>query len=635
MVVANGDDVLPRLRKARGMLAYLCLARGERVSRTRLIGLLWDRSADRQAQMSLRHALAELNHAARAARPDFLEYDREAVRLNPKAVWVDALADPVRVERLGEELHGRLSPAFDRWLEGERARLENAQRLHLEHVLDRLVAQNAEAAVRIAAARKLLDFEPTHEAALRALMTALAQSGNRPRAMLEYEQCKRTLRRMLDIGPSRETASLYRAIQVAQSPEPIATSLADRLGIDLSGHETRAVNSRPRVMVMPFVPLAGDSRSEIGAILIEDLIDALSRAPDIVVVSRLVSLDSREHGPAWLPGSGYVVSGSIRTMGDRLRLTAEVADGRRGTVLSSMRFDETAADPIDMCRRWATEITQHAIPRIHAAELRRIRRKRPETLDAHELFLCARDAMHNSTREVFATAESLFERAIEQDPHHAGILAWRAYYHLLRIGQGWSSEPEYDAARAEEFARRAVDVDATEPMALAVKGHLAAYLRRDLAGAFECFELALRVDPHMAPARLWNAAAHAYSGHHEAAVKEIERAMALSPCDPLMYAYTSIASLAYLAAGKTDIAVNYARRSAHENPSYTTAYKLLVMGLSLGGRIPEAQMPVRRLLELEPGFCVQEFRRRSPTAATSLGDAYCDSLTRAGLPIRR
>src|SRR5205807_6822911 len=132
-------------------------------------------------------------------------------------------------------------------------------------------------------------------------------------------------------------------------------------------------------------------------------------------------------------------------------------------------------------------------------------------------------------------------------------------------------------------------------MAFAVQGHIAAYLHKDFDAAFQRFETALRINPNAAPAWLWSAATHAYRGNGPRAVEEINRAMALSPYDPLMYAFNSVAGMAYLADHQFERAIECGLRSIGENRTYTSSYKLLVLALMLAGREAEAQVHLRQL----------------------------------------
>jgi len=227
----GGADFLPRGRKTRGLLARLCLAQGERVSRSRLIGLLWDRSPDAQARMSLRQSLSELNSVVNRHVPSLVEIDRDSVRIDVRKCWVDVLAilqasaDPSGEtnnllqpysERLLEDLDG-ITPAFDQWLAAERTCFEDRVRKILEAELDRLTEQHAKPEMRAAAARRLVNFEPTHEGAVRALMRAFSQMGDRPQAIREFERCRQALQTVLDLPPSKETTAVYEAIRI-ESP---------------------------------------------------------------------------------------------------------------------------------------------------------------------------------------------------------------------------------------------------------------------------------------------------------------------------------------------------------------------------------------------------------------------------------
>jgi adenylate cyclase len=278
-------------------------------------------------------------------------------------------------------------------------------------------------------------------------------------------------------------------------------------------------------------------------------------------------------------------------------------------------------------------IVRKVAPHLHAAEMSRIRVKRPDSLEAYDLFLRAQENMHNSSRTVFETAEALFDAAIAKDPHYAAALAWRAYWHVLRVGQGWSPDPADDTTQADRFARSAIECNSMEPMAFAVHGQVASYLYKDFDLAFRRFEAALRINANAAPAWMWSAATHAWMGNGPRAIEEINKAMALSPYDPLMYAYNAYASIAYLVDDQYERAIECALRSLRENRTYTAAHRLLVIALVLTGRENEAQASAQRLLELEPGLTVAGFRRRYPGGASPHADLFCDALARAGVPL--
>jgi TolB-like protein/DNA-binding SARP family transcriptional activator len=680
-VAPGGADFLPRGRKTRGLLACLCLAQGERVLRSRLVGLLWDRSADAQARMSLRQSLSELNGIVNRHVTGLVEIGRDSVRIDVRKCWVDALAildasadataDTSNLvqpysERLLEDLDG-ITPSFDHWLAAERSRFEDRVRKILEAALDRLTEQNANPEVRAAAARRLINFEPTHEGAVRSVMKAFAQMGDRAQAIREFERCRQALLTVLDLPPSKETTAVYEAIRTESPQVASAVIFEGSAGIELS--EMTAAGSpsasparwkiekqsdpviapgrdpgperrhEPSIAVLPFRNLTGDPAHDfIAEGLVEDLIEALSRVPNFFVISRLSTLAFRnqDRHPREIGnvlGVRYVLSGSVRVLGDRLRLTIELTDAQLEAALWFSKLDERFLDLFEVQDRLSEMIVQKVAPYLHAAEMKRIRVKRPDSLEAYDLFLRAQENMHNSSRPVFETAEALFDAAIAKDSHYAAALAWRAYWHVLRVGQGWSPDPADDATQADRFARAAVECNSIEPMALAVHGFVASYLYKDFDLAFRRFEAALGINANAAPAWMWSAGAHAWMGNGSRAVEEINKAMALSPYDPLMYAYTGIAAMAYLADGQYERAIECALRSLRENRTYTGAYRLLVIALGLASREHEARASARRLLELEPGLTVASFRRRYPGSASPQAELFCDALARAGVPL--
>ena len=332
---AVGVDILPRSRKARALLAYLCLCTRARTSRNHLTALLWDTSSDAHARMSLRHTLSELKRDVNGPVPGLVEINREIVALNIRICWIDVQAEPDRAGPLLTDFEG-ISAPFDQWLTSERARFEDRMRTRLEEDLERLVRENALPQVRAEQARKLINFEPTHEGAVRALMTAFAELGDRPQAIREFERCRQALKSMLDLSPSQETVAIYEAVRLVNSsrlapnPDPSVRAADHPLP---SRQATAPVLHQPSVAVLPFRNLSGNADHDYaGDGLVEDLIAMLSRIPNFFVISRLSALAFRNHNHTpqqigELLGVQYVVSGSLRILGDRLR-THSGADGQ-------------------------------------------------------------------------------------------------------------------------------------------------------------------------------------------------------------------------------------------------------------------------------------------------------------------
>jgi TolB-like protein/Tfp pilus assembly protein PilF len=473
-------------------------------------------------------------------------------------------------------------------------------------------------------------------------MTAFAKMGDRVQAIREYERCLQALRSKADLQPSNETVAVYDAIRSTGPGLNSAGLRHYRVGADVHQADPQPTahlsGYQPSIAVLPFRNLSDENvQLHIGDGLVEDLIQALSRVPNLFVISRLSSLAFRDQDRlpqdiGYVLGVQYVLSGSIRVIGDRLRLTVELTDTSSGGMLWTSKLDEKFSDLLEVQERLAYSIIRRVGLHVHTAELQRTRTKHHADLGAYELFLQAQESMHNSSRIVFETSERLFDEAIARDPGYSTALAWRAYWHLLRVGQGWSPDVRHDTEKAEQFARRAIECDSAEPMGFAVFGQVASYLHKDFEAAFQHFETALDLNPNCAQAWMWSAAAHAWMGDGRQAIEEINRAIALSPYDPLMYLYSTIAAMAYIADGQCDQAVECAFRSLRENKTNTSAHRLLVMALQLAGRTEQARRAAHELLELEPGLTVEKFRERYPGSATPHADLYCDALERAGVP---
>lgn len=653
-----GRSVLPKGRKARALIALLCLREDGRLPRSRIAGLLWDRSGEAQSRSSLRQALHELTLALSPHASSLVEVDRDNIALALDKCRVDVReligavdrgehdlsvhsSDPA--ETLLEDMEG-VSAAFDHWLAAERAQLTRTLRLRLEKRLQ--VALDGEPGELLSASRQFLAFDPTHEHAIRSAMKALIALGDRAQAVREYERGRHALKRLLDITPSRETESLYEAVKrMPQSshqdarPLPASSLSPTPIPRRVAG-EIRGYDGQPSIAVLPFETQPADRHGEaLAEGLVDDLVEALSRMPNIFVISRLSSRIFRDRPESLKEigetlGATYVLSGRLTTALDRVRIVVELCDTNTGAAFWIAKFSEGTGDTFALQDKISDAVVYRLGPQLHSNELRRSQRKRPETLQAYDHFLRAVDSMHNSSRAIFESSAGLFDTAITLDPHYAAALAWRAYWHVLRVGQGWSPDAAADAEAAERYVQRALGANFMEPMALAVHGHVAAYLHKDFELAFQRFDRALSINPSAAPAWLWSAAAHAWQGNGPQAIEQIGRAMALTPFDPLRYAYSGIAGMSFLADRQYDQAVQYGRQCAQENPSYTHAYRLLAIAAILSGRVAEARDAVRQLRQLEPSLTVERFRDRYPGNGSDHCALYCEALARAGLPVR-
>jgi tetratricopeptide (TPR) repeat protein len=240
--------------------------------------------------------------------------------------------------------------------------------------------------------------------------------------------------------------------------------------------------------------------------------------------------------------------------------------------------------------------------------------------------------MHRLSSEDFLLARQAFQTAIERDPVSPAPHAWLAKWHVMRIGVGVSENPLRDSEDATASVERALACDPDDALALAVDALVASWSRHDLDAAERRLARALEVNPNEPLAWLWNAMTHAWRGRGPEAVQSADRALSLSPLDPMIYYFDSLASTANLVAERYERAIELATRSLRENCLHTPSLRALAVGQVLSGRLHEARESVRRLRELEPGLTVHVFKERYPGRASPQAERFAAALQAAGLP---
>jgi TolB-like protein len=397
-------------------------------------------------------------------------------------------------------------------------------------------------------------------------------------------------------------------------------------------------HGRPSLAVIPFQVRSDDARFEfVGDGLAEESIGALSRVADFFVVSRLSSMAFRR-APLSLRTIGemlgvrYVLSGSIQTAQARALLVAELADAHDGRILWSERFECDLVDAFAVQADLARKVVASVAPFVRSFELRRARITNLEQLDAYAITLRGIELMHRLSPEDFLLARSAFETAIERDPISPAPRAWLAKWHIMRIGVGVSENPLRDSEAATSCAEQALTCDPDDALALAVDALVSAWSRHDLDTAERRLSQALAANPNEPLAWLWNAMVHAWRGRGPEAVQCADRALSLSPLDPMNYYFNSLASTANLVGECYERAIELATRSLRENRLHTPTLRTLAAALVHSGRLSEARETVSQLRELEPGLTVRAFEARYPGRDSPQAGRFSAALLAAGLP---
>jgi DNA-binding SARP family transcriptional activator/Tfp pilus assembly protein PilF len=646
-----GQNILPRGRKARSVLAYLCLNSGVDVSRTRIASLIWDRVPDLQSRSSLRQALRELSAAMGPLSDELIDIGRHTVKLNPGLCWIDALAilssDPppphsLRGElaslcagQLLEDLDG-VSASFDQWLLTERTRFTEQVRSLLEDELQQLDQSKAEPDRRAAMARRFIQFDPTHEGASRILMRALAELGERAQALREYERCRSALRTALDVEPSSETRALYQAIRTFSGTKKPETNGSAAATVERrQAPKTKGTpGGRLRVGVLPFQG-DGSPRSESLALsLSQEIAGALSRFRwfDVIAPVSLMGMPASDSAENLLRRKhlNYIVGGSLSGSEEKFQIGVRLLDLTEDSrAVWSDRF-ELSVGALDQVNELITApVVARIDPVILFIESRPTRSQRS---GAAGLVLQAIPLVYSMEREKYDEAGRLIYQALQVDPDNAMAAAWAAYWQVFNVGQGWAEDPGRAVEMAQELAMRAIRIDPDNAEALGIYAHVCAFLDKDFDSALHYFNQALRLNPNLAFIWALSAPTYCYIGEPEEALRRLERCRDLAPFDPYFRCWESMYTMAYTFKGDYEKAVNVGRRSVRASPEFSNGYKPLIAALGHLRRRREAKPYVEKLLALEPGFTVEHFGKIYPFRKPDDRKRYMQGLLLAGVP---
>ena len=300
---------------------------------------------------------------------------------------------------------------------------------------------------------------------------------------------------------------------------------------------TSAISDKPSIAVLAFRNLSGDAEREYFADgVVEDIIGTLSRVPTYMVIARNSSysykgrsVDVRQIGSEL--GVRYVLDGSIRSAGDRLRINCVLIDATSGKQVWADRYDGSMEDVFNLQDKITSSIVATISSQMFKAEITRAQAKPTGNLSAYDLYLRAMAAIRERTESSTSQALELLDRAIAADRQFSSAYGFVACAHWVRMSDGWSSIAEAKA-RGYEAAKLAVELGKEDPIALAFGGHGIAYLGGRLEEGLAHIERALTLNPNSLVAWRFGGTAYWMIGKHEKSIQYYERAMQLSPLDP-------------------------------------------------------------------------------------------------------
>lgn len=638
---AGGSAIDIASRKTRALLAYLALPPGRPHTRDALVALLWSDRDDKQAHASLRQALVELGRALEGVAPTPLVKNRDTLSVDPESVAVDAVAfeqlaggsavddlERAAVLYAGDLLEGIgvRDPSFEEWLLIERQRLRNCAISVLKRLLELRTGSDG-----IADAERLVALDPLQEEGYRALMRLHTQAGEIGLALRYYERCRDILRQELNVAPSAETEALHREIRGGQHQKapagreesPPSSAPAQEPPAD------GGPSGKPSIAVLPFENLSGDPEQRYFSDGITgDLIIELSRFRSLTVIARNSSflyrdkaVDVRQIGREL--GADYILEGSARRAGDRIRISAELAEAATGKHVWAERYDRELGDLFKV----QDEVTQAIVTtlprRIDDAGARAAQRKRPENLNAFECYLRGLAYVLEFEFIEHHPAREMLERAVSLDPNLAPAYAILA---VMELRHWWACRSLEALDKAFALSLNSVRLDQNDALCHCSLGGV--YLeRRQLAEAEFHLRKGLALNPNDSRNVVFFAGLLAYCGQIEEALSGIDKVFRLDPFAPQWY--HSSTGMVYFCARDYEGAIQsfgrITRGLSHWDCLYvTSSYGHL-------GRLEEAQAAIDHYNSLRPTLPLIEHARAEPFKNEADLDHLLAGLRKAGL----
>jgi TolB-like protein len=395
---------------------------------------------------------------------------------------------------------------------------------------------------------------------------------------------------------------------------------------------------KPSIAVLPFQNLSGDAEQEYFADgVVEDIIAALSRMRWLFVIARNSSftykgraVDVKEVGREL--GVRYVLEGSVRRAGSKVRLTGQLIDAMAATHLWAERFEGTLDDIFELQDRMAQSVVGAIAPQLERAEIERAKRKPTESLDAYDHYLRGIAKLHNGTRESIDAALPLFRRAIELDAEYASAHGMAAWCHFWRKVNGWATDRHAEIAQGTRLARLAVEIGRDDAVALTRGGHALAHFAGDLDGGIAMLDRAVLLDPNLAAAWFLGGFLRVFHGEADAAIEHLAHAMRLSPLDPELFRMQAGMALAHFFARRFDAASAWAEKAAGNLPSFLVAVSVAAASHALAGRMDKAKQTMQRLRTLDPSLRVSSLQEWLPIHRPEDLATLAEGLRLAGLP---
>ena len=397
-------------------------------------------------------------------------------------------------------------------------------------------------------------------------------------------------------------------------------------------------HNKATIAVLPFDNLSGDPGQEYFADgMAEDIITALSHIRWLAVIARNSSfaykgknVDVKQVGNEL--GVRYLLEGSVRKAGNRVRITGQLIDTSTMAHLWADRFDGDLDDIFELQDRVTGNVVATVAPKLEHAEIERAKRKQTENLDAYDYFLRGMASLQKWTKESSNEALQLFYRAIERDQEYASAYGMAAWCFVWRKVNGWMVDRQNEIEEATRLARRAVDLGEDDAVALAAGGYALVFVGHEIEDGSAYIDRALALNPNLVWALHSSGWTNAFLGQSDLAIKRLTHAIQLSPLDPLNFRAEGGMALAHFLAGRYDDACLWAEKSLRKRPKYLASIRELAAAHALAGRLTEAQQTMEHLRSVNPELRISTVKDWVPLRRAEDLARLQEGLRKAGLP---
>ena len=636
-------------RKAEALLSYLAMPAGREHSREKLASLLWGDWSDVKARHSLAQTLHLIRKTIGANGSEVLQSDSRRIAVNASCVEVDVATFETLVARKTTDAFARAAPlykgnflsgihvqqvAFEAWLVGEQRRLHNMAVDALEALLQQQFDQDEDDNA-VTTALQLLTLDPLNESVHRTLMLIHYRADRRQAAIRQYLSCAEQLNRELGIEPDEETTRLYREISNSG-----ARCTGHAVTSDANGRTVPATTSSPdmpSIAVLPFKNISREADQEyIGDGIAEDLITALSKFRPFFVIARNSSFSYKGKETAFNQithelGVRYVIEGSVRKAGNRVRITSQLIDAETNNHLWADRYDRTYSDLFHLQDDMAATIVGAIEPQLSTSERRRARRKHPENLNAWEYYQRALWHQLRRRKEDEKMAGRLFQNAIEADPDFSLAYAGVAEHFRRIVFSGWTKRPEQFRQNAMEAACMAVSLDDKDAYAHCALGRMHT-MQGDYDAAISELEESIQLNPNLAMAKFALGYAFTWFGRAKEALPLFNEAIRQSPRDPQRMSMETMIGYSHLILKEYEDAILWLKKSSRGPVANPWGRLGLAAALVALERKEEAQSAIYESLRGHPGLCLKTVAALLRPRFTENNERYLDYLRVAGLP---